>query len=173
MDIHRKMDKNMTNYVKEKDFCFNSRKLSRAITRLYDKFLRPSGINSTQLIVLAALALYENGYSDPINDLARKLVMERTTLSRMIFSLEKSGLVERKERLVKHRVHGSRINYIIMLSKKGKDVFEKSIPMWKKANDKFMEAVGKDSYDVYISELEVILNAAENISNNFGGKNDL
>ena len=59
--------------------CLASRRASRAITRAFDRRLRPHGIRATQFSIL--VALIERGPST-IGELADELGIERTTLSR-------------------------------------------------------------------------------------------
>lgn len=59
--------------------CLASRRASRAITRAFDRRLRPHGIRATQFSIL--VTLIERGPT-PIGELAESLGLERTTLSR-------------------------------------------------------------------------------------------
>jgi DNA-binding MarR family transcriptional regulator len=70
--------------------CFNLRKAARAVTQMYDDFLRPSGIRSTQFSLLMLIrGLGPIG----ITELADKAVMDRTTLKRNLELLQREGLV--------------------------------------------------------------------------------
>lgn len=71
--------------------CFNLRKTSRAVTQYYDMRLAPSGIRATQLGVLAVL--HHQG-SSKVSDLAERLVMDRTTLTRNLRPLERRGFIQ-------------------------------------------------------------------------------
>jgi hypothetical protein len=62
--------------------CFNFRKASRAVTQRFDELLQPTGLRSTQLVVLIAVAVSD---SPGVATLARALVMDRSTL-REIFA---------------------------------------------------------------------------------------
>ena len=70
--------------------CSAIRQASRHVTQLYDQFLAPSGLRTTQFSILSALSR-----TGPvtINVLARELVMDRTTLGRTILPLQRQGLV--------------------------------------------------------------------------------
>ncbi len=69
--------------------CYSLRRAARAITRLYDDFLRPSGLRVTQFSVLNATMLHG---PVPLTKLAEMTVTERTTLTRNLTILEKKGL---------------------------------------------------------------------------------
>ena len=83
--------------------CYNLRKAARAVTRLYDDFLRPSGIRTTQVSLLMTAKL-----RGPVTlgQLAEMTVTERTTLTRNLTVLEKKGFIridqgnDRRERQV-------------------------------------------------------------------------
>jgi len=69
----------------------NLRKTSRAITQLYDEFLRPSGLLGTQFRLLGAVAANS---SIALTPLAEALALDPTTLARNLKPLERDGLVE-------------------------------------------------------------------------------
>ena len=71
--------------------CLNLRKASRVITQMYDEALKPSGLRSTQLPVLVTLV--SNG-PKTVNQLADTLVMDRTSLSRLLHILVTRGLIK-------------------------------------------------------------------------------
>jgi DNA-binding MarR family transcriptional regulator len=61
--------------------CFRARRVSRALTRMYDEALRPLGIQATQLTLLNAIAL-SGAEGGPMSATAEVLAMDGTTLSR-------------------------------------------------------------------------------------------
>src|SRR3954465_8869802 len=70
--------------------CFNLRKASRAVTQLYDEFLRPSGLRATPFSLLMLI----RGLGPlRITELAEEAVMDRTTLKRNLELLQREGLV--------------------------------------------------------------------------------
>ncbi|MGH7658478.1 MAG: MarR family winged helix-turn-helix transcriptional regulator, partial [Gemmatimonadales bacterium] len=75
--------------------CFRARRVSRALTRMYDEVLRPLGIHATQLTLLSAIALSADGDEEgaTMSGLAEVLAMDGTTLSRNLRPLENDGLV--------------------------------------------------------------------------------
>jgi hypothetical protein len=68
---------------------FNLRKATRVITQLYDDILQPTGLRSTQVVLLVALAA-EGEMS--MSYMARELIMSPSTLSRTFLPLEREGL---------------------------------------------------------------------------------
>ena len=70
--------------------CFAVRRAARAITQRYDRELRPAGLRATQFSMLAVLS---HGEPLPVHRLARRLGMERTTLTRNLRPLIARGFV--------------------------------------------------------------------------------
>lgn len=71
--------------------CLALRQATRHLTQIYDQFLAPSGLRSTQYSVLARL---QRKGPMTINALAAELVMDRTTLGRNILPLQRDGVIE-------------------------------------------------------------------------------
>ena len=70
--------------------CFKVRKAARAITKLYEEVLRPSGLRATQFSLLMATRVM--GPVTVLN-LSQVTVMDRTTLTRNLQILKKRGLI--------------------------------------------------------------------------------
>ena len=70
--------------------CLALRQAARHVTQLYDQFLAPSRLRTTQYSILARL---QRRGPMTINALAAELVMDRTTLGRNILPLERDGLI--------------------------------------------------------------------------------
>lgn len=70
--------------------CFGLRKAARSITHLYDAALKPSGLRATQFTVLNVVRhLSPAG----VTKIADATVIDRTTLTRSLGLLERSGLL--------------------------------------------------------------------------------
>src|SRR3546814_8881467 len=65
--------------------CAVLRRATRRLTQVYDEGMRPSGLKLTQYSVLNILAQAEN---PSITDLADRLMMDRTTLTRNLGPLD-------------------------------------------------------------------------------------
>jgi DNA-binding MarR family transcriptional regulator len=70
---------------------FNLRKATRVVTQLYDDILQPTGLRSTQVVLLVVLAV-EGEMS--MSYMARELIMAPSTLSRTLIPLERDGLID-------------------------------------------------------------------------------
>jgi DNA-binding MarR family transcriptional regulator len=71
--------------------CFVVRSAARHVTQLYDQFLAPVGLHVTQFSILAKLKRLG---PMTINALAKEMLMDRTTLSRNVLTLERGELVK-------------------------------------------------------------------------------
>jgi DNA-binding MarR family transcriptional regulator len=70
--------------------CLALRQAARHITQLYDQFLVPAGLRTTQFSILAKLKRLG---PTTINALADEMVMDRTTLGRNVQPLAREGLI--------------------------------------------------------------------------------
>src|SRR6476620_11594260 len=71
--------------------CAALRQAARRVTRFYDEALAPTGLGVNQFSILARLSRVG---PSTIQDLARLLVMDRSTLGHLLRPLEKRGLVK-------------------------------------------------------------------------------
>ena len=116
--------------------CFDLRKATRAVSRMYDEFLRDRGLNITQFSLLR-LILTEKELS--ISTLGRYMAMERTSITRALAPLERDGLIDSRPGADK------RIR-IVSLTRKGRKLIEDAEPGWHKAQEALMEIVGEDRW---------------------------
>jgi DNA-binding MarR family transcriptional regulator len=75
------------------DLCYSlaARRSARYLTRLYDRHIASTGLASSQFSILSMLECYP-GIS--VAELARTMVMERTTLVRALKPLQEAGWVQ-------------------------------------------------------------------------------
>jgi DNA-binding MarR family transcriptional regulator len=113
--------------------CLASRRASRAITRAFDRQLRPHGIRATQFSILTMLM----GYGPTtIGDLAEALGIERTTLTRNLSVLEDQGWVKIS---VGDSDGRSRV---VKATPKGRKAVTTAMPAWRRAQAAAAEAIG-------------------------------
>jgi DNA-binding MarR family transcriptional regulator len=110
---------------------FSLRKAARSVSQLYDAYLQPCGLRSTQLALLTMLAA-EGELSNA--RLARMLVVSPSTLSRNLGPLQRDGLVEKAGR----RGRGN----LLRLTPRGERALVEAVPLWRAAQAKFTELVG-------------------------------
>jgi DNA-binding MarR family transcriptional regulator len=126
--------------------CRNLRRTARAVTRLYDETLRPSGLRITQFTLLVAVALSE---PVPITRLADALTLDRTTLARDLKPLTERELLEitagedKRTRLVR-------------LTRQGREAIGRAYPLWQRAQARIVEGSGADRWQSVATGLEEV-----------------
>lgn len=113
--------------------CLALREAARHVTRFYDEALAPVGLGVNQFSVLAKLA--EFGPSS-LQELARILVMDRSTLGHLLRPLERRGLVRIAA------AEGDRRQRLIVLTDDGAELFQEARPLWRGAEQRFQRAFG-------------------------------
>jgi DNA-binding MarR family transcriptional regulator len=129
--------------------CFNFRKASRAVTQQFDELLQSTGLRSTQLVVLIAVAVSE---SPGVASLARDLVMDRSTLTRNLRPLVKQGLV-------KVRLGKDRRTRVVEMTPRGSDVLAEALPVWEDAQNRFVAQLGEDRWQELLSLLSMTVDS--------------
>lgn len=106
----------------DNQLCFRIYTVSRLITQAYEPYLKPLGITYTQYIVL--MVLWEKD-EQPVNDIAKRLLLGINTISPLIKRMEVLGLLSRKESEIDKR------RQIVCLTEEGKKLKRKAanIPM--------------------------------------------
>jgi len=116
--------------------CAALRQAARRVTKLYDDALAPIGLGVNQFSILARLSIVG---PSTIQDLARLLVMDRSTLGHLLRPLEKRGFVTLE---VSKQDRRSRV---ITLTPAGKAVVAKARPRWAAAQRRFESTFGKEA----------------------------
>jgi DNA-binding MarR family transcriptional regulator len=114
--------------------CSALRQAARRVTRLYDDALAPTGLGVNQYSILARVSAVG---PSTIQDLARLLVMDRSTLGHLLRPLDKRGLVRLH---VSQRDGRSRVTE---LTPAGRALVSKGRPLWAGAQQRFASAFGE------------------------------
>ena len=126
---------------------FNLRKASRAITSLYDDYMRPAGFRATQTTLM--MVLQQVGRIS-ILGLSEILIMDRTTVARDLRPLVREGLVmivKGKDRRVR----------IVELTPVGHDALAHVLPIWEQAQKRIIADFGAERYQSLLGELNVLV----------------
>lgn len=129
-----------------------TRRLTRAMSHLYDAALSSVELKSTQFSLLATLR-YQGEL--PLSQLAKALLMERTTLTRNLKPLIARGLVESKTEQDK------RIK-IIALTQQGDALLSKAEPLWKTAQMSVVDRFGRDRWEKLVIEMAALSDLTQN-----------
>jgi DNA-binding MarR family transcriptional regulator len=116
--------------------CANLRRTARAVTRMYNRELRPAGLELTQFTLLMALNL--TGETTQ-GDLGKLLALDTTSLTRMLRLLTKREWIgvkpgdDRRERLLR-------------LTASGRQKLQQSLPHWEHAQRRLRRGLGETSW---------------------------
>ena len=101
----------------DNQLCFRLYTASRLTTGAYHPYLEPLGITYPQYLVL--LVLWEKD-RQPVNDIARRLMLETNTVTPLLQRMEKAGLIVRTKGQEDSRQR------IVSLTKKGIEMREQA-----------------------------------------------
>ena len=124
--------------------CFNLRKATRMVTQIYDGALKPTGIRATQFMVLVAI-----GSAGPIsvNQLADRIVMDRTTLTRNLKPLDREGLIAVRPG------YDLRVREV-SLTAKGRKTLDRAYPLWERVQARLRQKIGDSRVDRLLVDLQ-------------------
>jgi DNA-binding MarR family transcriptional regulator len=130
--------------------CLGFRKASRSVTQLYDQILAPSGLRSTQLVVL--LGAYVLGSSN-LRKLADELAMDRSTLTRNLKPL----ISQRLLRTTPGKGRGR--SKAIEVTPRGQQKLLTAAPLWEQAQDSMRDRLGRDRLRRVMQDLTTVTDA--------------
>jgi DNA-binding MarR family transcriptional regulator len=140
--------------IEMRDHCpaLRVRAASRMLARVYDDALRDIGLEMSQVPVLAAVAISgERGLK--VTEVARALVMDRTSVTRAIRPLENTGLLR-----VARSPDDAR-SKIIVLTRAGERTLRDAYPRWKRTTQRIREVLGTTRIDALGAELSALVAA--------------
>lgn len=126
------------------------RTATRAVTQFYDLVLSPTGLKTTQFVILQEI----NAAGEIAQcDFAREFGIAVPTLSRRFGGLRKKELIQirRGER------HGERI---YRLTPKGQDALRQALPYWERAQRRLKTVLGNEDWDRLLDLTERVRKAA-------------
>ncbi len=126
--------------------CFRLRKLTRAMSRLYDQQMATVGLKTTQYSVLVNAARE----ALPVADLAELLGLDRTTLTRNLKPLIDAGLV------ALHSGADSR-QRIVTITAAGRAKVKLAYVAWSRAQTEFETLLGRDAVRALNQQLDTTM----------------
>src|SRR5262249_2108409 len=112
--------------------CANLRRAARAVTRMYNRELRVTGLELTQFTLLMALNITGEIAQGSLGEI---LALDSTSLTRMLKPLTRRGWIEVK-------VGEDRRRKLFRLTAKGREKFEQSQRHWHRAQRKLQQSLG-------------------------------
>jgi len=129
---------------------FNFRRTARAVTRLYDLGLAPSGLRATQFAILTAIVKFQ---PVSISRIGTILVLDETTLTRSLRLLQKRRYLEISARSVRRQ-------RFLTLTDSGVKALAAAVPLWRKVQAKFLGELADDRWPSLRKELEQLAGVA-------------
>jgi DNA-binding MarR family transcriptional regulator len=125
----------------------NLQKTARAVSRLYAEEMRPSGLTRAQFPMLESLEAFG---PLPMSDLAARLYMDRTTLTRNLKPLEDARLVERPPSEADARVR------LVAITPLGRRKLREARRYWRRAQARVLKLYGADSWLTLEAQLRTL-----------------
>jgi DNA-binding MarR family transcriptional regulator len=126
--------------------CISLRKAANNISKLYDSELSVLDIKITQYSTLKNIQVLDN---PSVNELSKKLDLERTTVLRNLNKLKNMDLISYKKNDV-YKVK------VISLTVNGRKKLYEAKIIWEKTQQKFLNAFGLDNhsqFDLFIKKI--------------------
>lgn len=117
--------------------------MARCVSRYYDEALDPVGLRSTQFVLLALVGT-DDGIG--LRVLADAADLDRSTVTRNLRPLERNGWLRVRSAGPGRPSHA-------FLTAKGKRQLARAVPIWKRAQGRFEQAVGKRAWKGLLPEL--------------------
>jgi DNA-binding MarR family transcriptional regulator len=128
--------------------CINVRRAARALTSYYDtRLLAACGLRATQMTPLVALYL---GGPQTINEMAGRLDLDRTTLTRNLRLLEDAGLLD-------IRSGTDQRTRVVALTRRGTSTLLEALPVWEEAQAHVVQGVGEHRFHSLLGQLSEIV----------------
>ena len=124
---------------------------ARQVTRHYDRSLAPAGVTANDYSILARL---DREGPLTLGNLAARLAMNRTTVSREVGPLIRSGLIEASSD------ERDRRKRVLSLTPAGLERVLTTRPLWAQAQEELIGAFGSARADDLLRELHALLGAA-------------
>ncbi len=123
--------------------CHNLRRSSRAVTRLYDEALAPTGLHANQMAILVSTALADR---PTISGLAQEMAMDPSTLSRNLRPLKRDGLIKVKARPKQRHKE-------LALTAKGVKRLKEALPLWTKVQIQLVQQMKPGQWEEVVATL--------------------
>jgi DNA-binding MarR family transcriptional regulator len=127
------------------------RRAARALSSMYDAHLAETGLRGTQFSLLVAIAL---AGEPPVTMLAKRLGLDRTTMTRNLAPLV-------RDRLIEDAGAGDRRVHSVKLTAKGRRVLERALPLWDAAQAEVSRGLGERRRLALVEGLDEVAALAE------------
>lgn len=119
---------------KVKCYCGSLRQVTRVITQLYDRYLKPSGMITAQFSLLRFITANHGART---SDLAQALLIDMSTLTRTLANLQSLGWIAQD-------VSEDRRERRWVVTREGGKRFDQAIPLWEQAQAELDDKIGAE-----------------------------
>lgn len=118
--------------------CLQTRRADRIITRIYDSFIKQTGLKSTQYALLRCI----DNFTEPcVADISMAMCMDQTTVSRNIGKLQRGGYISTSASPADPRKTN------IKITRLGYDKMEEAKSAWEKAQLAVKAQLGEEVFE--------------------------
>ncbi len=110
------------------------RMVNRAVSKMYDRALRPHGIRVSQLNILVAVSQFGQARQQ---DVCQTLFMERSTVSRDVERMQANGWLD-------SATGEDARTSVLTVTLAGKKLLERAAPSWREAQQRAVALFGQD-----------------------------
>ncbi len=150
MHVSGKVDAARLQEVARACACANLRKAARVVTQVFDEALAPSGLRATQFTLLVTNRL---AGESTINELAERMAIDRTTLSRNLKPLVRSGLLE-------VQLGEDSRTRLVQITPAGERTLEEAYPLWQQAQRETVSALGEERHEALLGDVAQVVSLA-------------
>lgn len=130
----------------------NLRRASRTLTNHYDALVKAqTGLRITQVPILVVIYL---AGPQTINDMAEKLDLDRTTLTRNLKPLEHEGLLSVAP-------GADQRTRVVTLTTQGTQKLLEVLPLWEEAQARMVEGIGQEQFGGWLAQLSEVAALAQ------------
>jgi len=128
------------------------RKASRAVGRLYDAALEPTGVTANQLSILRTIEPMDGPL---LSRLSERMVMDRTSLYRALAPMERDGWVTIEAAAGRAKR--------VTLTATGRGVSERAAEAWDEVQGRFVGAIGLERWEAFATTLRELTRTARSL----------
>lgn len=130
----------------------NLRRATRVVTQLYDEFLKPTGLRTTQCVLLATINARGKC---TVTQLAEMMQMDQTSMTRALNVLKKQGLIKQ----IPHE--NDQRKRLVTITPEGAHILAISMPLREQAQAKMIESLGAEETREVIKLLSKMVTAVQ------------
>ena len=136
--------------MKKLEHCLNFelRKANRVLSQVYDGYLQPCGLKTSQFSVLRAICFLNNKTTN--SELQKILVLDQTSLSRALKPLLRDGIIQASTGIDRRQKE-------LSLTLEGLVLFEQASLLWEQAQEYVTAKLGHDGKSVLLTAVQGIV----------------